>query len=115
MWSYPRNLPFCYPPPPPQTFVEASRNAKLLSNVKIVSLKTWNASEHVFEIGKGNLKKDFHKREVLGSPRPSPLLTLALFTHFLVSQGSEFKERAPNYHFICTKNVKKYLFSQKIQ
>ena len=71
MWSYPRNLPFCYPPP------------------------------H-FKIGKGNLKKDCHKRELLGYPRP-PLLTLALFTHFLVSQGSESREGAQNYHFIYIK------------
>ena len=51
-----------------------------------------------FKIGKGNLQKDCHKRELPGYPQPSPLLTLALFTHFLVSQGSEFKERAQNYH-----------------
>ena len=61
------------------------------------------SENYSFKIGKGNLKKDCHKRELLGYPRPSPLLTLALFTHFLVSQGSESRERAQNYHFIYLK------------
>ena len=46
------------------------------------------------------LKKTATKERFWGTPRPSPLLTLTLFTHFLVSQGSDSRERAQNYHFI---------------
>ena len=88
--------------------------SKTLNERKINAIRDIDNDDD-FKIGKGNLQKDCHKRELPGYPQPSPLLTLALFTHFLVSQGSEFKERAQNYHFIYTKYVKKYLFSQKIQ